>query len=42
MVQLERERAVPRNPFSHAGAMAVSDVIVSGYQPREPIGRASE
>ena len=38
IVQLERERGVPRNPFINAGAIAVTDVIVSGHQPREAIG----
>ena len=38
IVQLERERGVPRNPFINAGAIAVTDVIVSGHQPRESIG----
>lgn len=38
IVQLERERGVPRNPFINAGAIAVTDVIVSGYEPRESLG----
>ena len=38
IVQLERERGRPRNPFINAGAIAVSDVILSGHQPREAIG----
>jgi glutaminase len=38
IVQLERERGVPRNPFINAGAIAVTDVIVSSYQPREALG----
>ena len=38
IVQLERERGVPRNPFINAGAIAVTDVIVSGHQPRESLG----
>ena len=38
IVQLERERGVPRNPFINAGAIAVTDVIVSGHQPREALG----
>jgi glutaminase len=29
---------VPRNPFINAGAIAVTDVILSGHQPREAIG----
>ena len=38
IVQLERERGVPRNPFINAGAIAVTDVIVSGHEPRESLG----
>lgn len=38
IVQLEYERGVPRNPFINAGAIAVTDVILSGNQPREALG----
>jgi len=38
IVQLERERGVPRNPFINAGAIAVTDIILSGHQPREALG----
>jgi glutaminase len=38
IVQLEREHGVPRNPFINAGAIAVTDVILSGHQPREALG----
>ncbi len=38
IVQLERERGIPRNPFINAGAIAVTDLILSGHQPREAIG----
>jgi glutaminase len=38
IVQLERERGVPRNPFINAGAIAVTDAIISGHQPREALG----
>ena len=38
IVQLERECGVPRNPFINAGAIAVTDVILSGHQPREALG----
>lgn len=38
IVQLEREQGIPRNPFINAGAIAVSDVILSGHQPREALG----
>ena len=37
ILQLERERGVPRNPFINAGAIAVTDVILSGHQPREAL-----
>ena len=38
IVQLEHEHGIPRNPFINAGAIAVTDAIVSGYQPREALG----
>ncbi|NTI80939.1 glutaminase [Agrobacterium rhizogenes] len=38
IVQLEREEGIPRNPFVNAGAIAVSDVVLSGHAPREAIG----
>ena len=38
IVQLERERGIPRNPFINAGAIAVTDAILSGHQPRETLG----
>ena len=38
IVQLEHEQGIPRNPFINAGAIVVSDVILSGHQPREAIG----
>jgi glutaminase len=38
IVQLERECGVPRNPFINAGAIAVTDAILSGHQPREALG----
>lgn len=38
IIQLELERGVPRNPFINAGAIAVTDVILSGHRPREAIG----
>ena len=38
ILQLELERGRPRNPFINAGAIAVTDVIVSGHQPRESLG----
>jgi glutaminase len=38
IVQLEFERGIPRNPFINAGAIAVTDLILSGHQPREVLG----
>src|SRR3954447_23758366 len=38
IVQLEYERGKPRNPFINAGAIAVTDVILAGHQPREALG----
>jgi glutaminase len=38
IVQLEYEQGVPRNPFVNAGAITVTDVILSGHQPREALG----
>ncbi len=38
IVQLERERGIPRNPFINAGAIAVTDAILSGHKPREALG----
>ncbi len=38
IVQLEREQGVPRNPFINAGAIAVTDVILSGHKPRDTLG----
>jgi glutaminase len=38
IVQLEQERGIPRNPFINAGAIAVTDLILSGHQPREALG----
>ncbi|HSI41532.1 MAG TPA: glutaminase [Xanthobacteraceae bacterium] len=38
IVQLERERGIPRNPFINAGAIAVTDLILSGHEPREALG----
>ena len=38
IVQLEREEGIPRNPFINAGAIAVTDLILSGHQPRETLG----
>jgi glutaminase len=38
IVQLEFERGRPRNPFINAGAIAVTDLILSGHRPREALG----
>jgi glutaminase len=38
IVQLEREQGIPRNPFINAGALAVTDLILSGHKPREALG----
>ncbi len=38
IVQLEMEKGVPRNPFINAGAIAVTDAILCGHQPREALG----
>jgi glutaminase len=38
IVQLEHEHGIPRNPFINAGALVVTDVVLSGHQPREAIG----
>jgi len=38
IVQLEYERGIPRNPFINAGAMVVTDLILSGHQPRVALG----
>ena len=38
IIQLEHEMGVPRNPFINAGAIAVTDVILSGRAPRETLG----
>ena len=38
IVQLESELGIPRNPFINAGAIAVCDVNLGRYQPRDAIG----
>lgn len=38
IVQLEHEQGVPRNPFLNAGAILVTDRLMSGHTPREAIG----
>jgi glutaminase len=38
IIQLEHERGIPRNPFINAGAIVVTDLILSGHRPREALG----
>lgn len=38
IVQLEREQGIPRNPFINAGAMVVTDTILSHVGPDRGIG----
>lgn len=38
IVQLEAEKGIPRNPFINAGAIVVTDAILSGHQPKEALG----
>lgn len=37
IVQLEQEQGRPRNPFINAGALAVTDAVLSGRKPREAL-----
>lgn len=34
IISLEHDRGIPRNPFVNAGAIAVTDAILLGHQPR--------
>ncbi len=38
ILQLEHEKGIPRNPFINAGAIAVTDAILTRHQPREVLG----
>jgi glutaminase len=38
IVQLEAEHGIPRNPFINAGAIVVTDAILSGHVPKEALG----
>lgn len=38
ILQLEHERGIPRNPFINAGAIVVTDAVLSGHAPREYLG----
>jgi glutaminase len=37
IVQLERERGIPRNPFINPGAIVVSDIVLAGRPPSAAI-----
>ncbi|MEQ8664993.1 MAG: glutaminase [Rhodospirillales bacterium] len=37
IVQLERDKGVPRNPFINAGAIVVADVLLEGHTPESTI-----
>lgn len=39
IVQLEAESGVPRNPFINAGAIAITDLVLSGHAPKEALGQ---
>ncbi len=38
IIQLELEKGVPRNPFINAGALAVTDALLSGHAPSAALG----
>ncbi|MEO8244773.1 MAG: glutaminase [bacterium] len=38
ILQLEHESGRPRNPFINAGAIVVTDAILSGHEPRHVLG----
>ncbi|MGJ8528542.1 glutaminase [Maritalea sp.] len=38
ILQLEHENGIPRNPFVNAGAIVVTDAILSNYRPKEALG----
>ncbi len=38
IVLLEHEKGIPRNPFINAGAIAITDMVTAGHEPRETIG----
>lgn len=38
LVQLEYEKGIPRNPFINAGALVISDILISAYKnPKEEL-----
>lgn len=39
IVQLEAERGLPRNPFINAGAIVITDSLLSHYRPKEALGQ---
>ncbi len=38
ILQLEHDRGIPRNPFINAGAIVVTDAVLSSHAPREYLG----
>ena len=42
IVQLEHEKGIPRNPLINAGAIVISDVLLSKGAPEETIGKILE
>lgn len=38
IVLLEHEQGIPHNPFINAGAIAITDMVSAGHEPRETIG----
>ena len=38
IILLEHEKGIPRNPFINAGAIAITDMVSAGHEPRETIG----
>jgi glutaminase len=38
IVELEREKGTPRNPFVNAGALVIADILLASHEPREAIG----
>lgn len=42
IVQLERERGIPRNPFINAGAIVVSDIILAERPPSAAISEITD
>ncbi|WP_347310503.1 glutaminase [Defluviimonas sp. SAOS-178_SWC] len=38
ILQLEHEKGIPRNPFINAGAIVVTDAVLSHHAPREYLG----